>query len=137
MPGGKKREIAEYNDSAFIPSIEWGADLPRAKLITTAMLVEATQALASQARAMKDLDAVLLPDVEDVGEVSVKIAAAVIKQAIKEGVAQDAGLPGTDEELEEWIRMDVDCRVQAAWDSVVDAQTSCSVAFHLSCSKVC
>jgi malate dehydrogenase (oxaloacetate-decarboxylating) len=69
------------------------------------MLVEATKALASQAPAMKDPDAALLPDVKDVGEVSVKIAAAVIKQAIKEGVAQEEDIPETQEDLEEWIRV--------------------------------
>jgi malate dehydrogenase (oxaloacetate-decarboxylating) len=69
------------------------------------MLVEATKALASQAPAMEDSDAALLPDVEDVGEVSVKIAAAVIKQAVKEGVAQEEGIPETEDDLEEWIRV--------------------------------
>jgi malate dehydrogenase (oxaloacetate-decarboxylating) len=105
VKGGKKREIAECNNSVVFPGIGLGTVLSRAKLITTAMLVEATKALASQAPAMKDPDAALLPDVEDVGEVSVKIAAAVIKQAIKEGVAQEEDIPETQEDLEEWIRV--------------------------------
>ena len=33
------------------------------------------------------------------------IAAAVIKQAVKEGVAQEEHIPESDEELEEWIRV--------------------------------
>jgi malate dehydrogenase (oxaloacetate-decarboxylating) len=69
------------------------------------MLVEATKALASQAPAMKDPDAALLPDVEDVREVSVKIAAAVIKQAVKEEVAREEGIPEDDDDLDEWIRV--------------------------------
>jgi len=69
------------------------------------MLVEATKALAAQAPALKDPDAALLPDVEDVREISMKIAAAVIKQAIKEDVAQEEHIPEADEELEEWIRV--------------------------------
>jgi malate dehydrogenase (oxaloacetate-decarboxylating) len=40
-----------------------------------------------------------------VGEVSVKIAAAVIKQAIKEGIAQEEDIPETEEDLEQWIRV--------------------------------
>jgi malate dehydrogenase (oxaloacetate-decarboxylating) len=79
--------------------------LSRAKLVTPAMLVEATKALAAQAPALKDPDAALLPDVEDVREISMKIAAAVIKQAVKEGVAQEEHIPESDEELEEWIRV--------------------------------
>lgn len=105
VKGGKKREIAECNNSVVFPGIGLGAVLTRAKLITSAMLVEATKALASQAPAMKDPDAALLPDVEDVREVSVKIAAAVIKQAVKEDVAQEEGIPDSDEDLEEWIRV--------------------------------
>jgi malate dehydrogenase (oxaloacetate-decarboxylating) len=79
--------------------------LSRAKLVTSAMLVEATKALAAQAPALKDPDAALIPDVEDVREISMKIAAAVIKQAVKEGVAQEEHIPEADEELEEWIRV--------------------------------
>ena len=105
VEGGKKREIAECNNSVVFPGIGLGTVLSRAKLITSAMLVEATKALASQAPAMKDPDAALLPDVEDVREVSVKIAAAVINQAVKEDVAQEEGIPESDEDLEEWIRV--------------------------------
>lgn len=74
------------------------------------MLVEATKALAAQAPALKDPDAGLLPDVVDVREISVKIAAAVVRQAVKEGVAsrEIPGVGGEGESggegLEEWIR---------------------------------
>jgi malate dehydrogenase (oxaloacetate-decarboxylating) len=105
VEGGKRREIAECNNSVVFPSIDLSTVLSRAKLITSAMLVEATKVLASQASAVKDLDAALLPDVEDVREVRFKIAAAVIKQAVKERVAQEEGIPETDEDLEEWIRV--------------------------------
>lgn len=100
---GKKREIAECNNSMTFPGIGLGAVLSRAKLMTSAMLVEATKALAEQAPALKDPDAALLPDVEDVREISIKIAAAVIKQAVKEGVAREEGIPDSDDELHEWI----------------------------------
>lgn len=89
----------------MFPGIGLGAVLSRAKLVTPAMLVEATKALAAQAPALKDPDAALLPDVEDVREISMKIAAAVIKQAVKEGVAQEEHIPESNEELEEWIRV--------------------------------
>jgi malate dehydrogenase (oxaloacetate-decarboxylating) len=102
---GKKREIGECNNAIIYPGTNLGSVLSRAKLVTTAMLVEATKALAAQAPALKDSDAALLPDVEDVREISMKIAAAVIKQAVKEGVAQEENIPESDEELEEWIRV--------------------------------
>jgi malate dehydrogenase (oxaloacetate-decarboxylating) len=46
----------------------------------------------------------LLPDVTDVREISVQIAKNVIKQAVKEELAQEKEIPGNDADLEEWIR---------------------------------
>lgn len=103
--GGKKREIAECNNSTVFPGIGLGAVLSRARLVTSAMLVEATKALAAQAPALQDPDAALLPDVQDVREISVKIAAAVVRQAEKEGMARQEGIPKNDGDLEEWIRV--------------------------------
>ncbi|KAK4949178.1 NAD-dependent malic enzyme, mitochondrial, partial [Elasticomyces elasticus] len=57
------------------------------------------------APALKDPNAGLLPDVTNVRDISVKIAAAVIRQAVEEGLQQQDGIPCGDEgELEEWIR---------------------------------
>lgn len=68
------------------------------------MLVAAVKALAAQAPALKDPDAALLPDVVDVRDISVKIAAAVIKQAMKDDLAQQKEIPTDDAGLAEWIR---------------------------------
>ncbi|KAF2765623.1 hypothetical protein EJ03DRAFT_279624 [Teratosphaeria nubilosa] len=101
---GKARAIAECNNSTTFPGIGLGAVLSRAKLMTPKMLVAAVKALAAQAPALKDPDAGLLPDVQDVREISVKIAAAVVKQAVEDGLAQEKEIPTRDAELEEWIR---------------------------------
>lgn len=101
---GRMREVAECNNSTAFPGIGLGAVLSRAKLMTPAMLVAATKALAAQAPALQDPNAGLLPDVINVREVSVKTAAAVIKQAVKDGLAQEQRIPDNDKELEEWIR---------------------------------
>ncbi|SRR6266516_2256186 len=68
------------------------------------MFFAAVKPLAIQSPALKDLEKGLLPDVVDSPEVSVHIGSAVIKQAIKEGLAQDKDIPTDDGELEEWIR---------------------------------
>ena len=88
----------------MFPGIGLGAVLSRCKLITPSMLVAAVKALAAQAPALKDPDAALLPDVTDVREISVQIAASVIKQAVQEDLAQEHDIPTDDKELEEWIR---------------------------------
>lgn len=68
------------------------------------MLVAAVKAIAAQSPALKDPDKGLVPDINDVREISVHIAKAVIKQAIEEDLATEKDIPGNDEDLEEWIR---------------------------------
>ena len=120
---GTKYEVAECNNSTTFPGIGLGAVLSRTKLMTPALLVAAVKALAAQAPALKDPNAGLLPDVTDVREISVKIAAAVIKKAVEEGLAQTEGIPREDKELDEWIRVQM-------WDAEyrelkkVDAQNA-------------
>ena len=101
---GKKYEVAECNNSTCFPGIGLGCVLSRSKLLNDKMLVSAVKALAGEAPALKDPDKGLLPDVVDVREISVKIASAVIKASVEEGLAQEKGIPEDEGELEEWVR---------------------------------
>ncbi|OCL13171.1 hypothetical protein AOQ84DRAFT_385591 [Glonium stellatum] len=101
---GKNYEVAECNNSVTFPGIGLGAILSRTRLMPPSLLVAAVKALASQAPALKDPSAGLLPDVTDVREISVWIAKAVIKAAVEKGLNQEKGIPSDDTELEEWIR---------------------------------
>lgn len=69
------------------------------------MVVAASKGLAAKAPSMQDPNKPLLPDVEDVRELSVNVAKVVIQTAVEEGIAQEKGIPGDGDELEEWIRM--------------------------------
>jgi malate dehydrogenase (oxaloacetate-decarboxylating) len=60
--------------------------------MTPALLVAAVEALAAAAPVVTGSGSGLLPDVEDVREISVQIARNVIKKAVEDGLA------------EEWIR---------------------------------
>ena len=86
------------------PGIGLGAVLSRTRLMTPPLLVAAVEALASAAPVLNNSGAGLLPDVEDVREISVQIAKNVIKKAVEEGLAQEKGIPTDDADLEEWIR---------------------------------
>ena len=101
---GKKRDIAECNNSTCFPGIGLGCVLSRSKKLSDKMLVGAIKALAAEAPALKDPDGALLPDVVDVRDISVKIARAVIRAAQEEGLEQVQDVPDKDEELDEWIR---------------------------------
>src|SRR5277367_6197026 len=89
---GTTYEVAECNNSTCFPGIGLGCVLSRTKLLSDAMLVAAVKALAAQSPALKNPDKGLLPDVVNVREISVHIARAVIKQAVEEGLATEAGI---------------------------------------------
>lgn len=97
-------EVAECNNSVVFPGIGLGCVLSRAKLLTDGMLVAAVGAVASMSPAKDDPKGALLPDVDVVKEVSVRVARAVIRKAVREGVAREEGIPEQDGELEEWIK---------------------------------
>ena len=107
---GRKYEVAECNNSTCFPGIGLGCILSRARLLSDKMLVAACKTLATQAPALKDPDKGLLPDIVDVREISVKIAASVIRTAVEERLATQEGIPsrdeneGGEEELEKWVR---------------------------------
>jgi malate dehydrogenase (oxaloacetate-decarboxylating) len=86
------------------PGIGLGAILCHIKLVTPSILVAATKAVAAVSPILEDERGGLLPDVENVRAVSVEIAAAVIKTAIKEGLSQEDDIPEDDEVLRDWIR---------------------------------
>ncbi|KAI1827821.1 malic enzyme [Xylaria intraflava] len=97
-------EVAECNNSVVFPGIGLGAVLSRAKRITDKMLVAAVRGVADLSPALQDDTAPLLPGVETVRAVSVRVAREVIKAAVTEHVATEPHIPDADGELEEWIR---------------------------------
>jgi len=101
---GKTYEIAECNNSVVFPGIGLGAILSGTRIMTPKMLVAATRAVAEQAPILKNPYAGLLPDIDIVREVSVSIAKAVIKAALKDGLARTEDIPEDDAVLGDWIR---------------------------------
>ncbi|KAH7313444.1 hypothetical protein B0I35DRAFT_435197 [Stachybotrys elegans] len=97
-------EIAECNNSVVFPGIGLGCVLSRARLLTDRMLVAAVQSAAALSPALENPTAPLLPDVEVVRDVSLRVARDVIRAAVSEGVATEKDIPEEDSDLEEWIR---------------------------------
>ncbi|KAI1872153.1 uncharacterized protein JN550_004356 [Neoarthrinium moseri] len=103
---GKEIEIkaAECNNSVVFPGIGLGSVLCRASKVTDKMLVAAVQGVADMSPALKDETAPLVPGVDNVREVSVRIAREVIQAAIEEGVATEKDIPTEKEDLDDWIK---------------------------------
>ncbi|KAF3913879.1 hypothetical protein ABW21_db0203979 [Orbilia brochopaga] len=108
---GRKYVVAECNNAIVYPGIGLGCVLSRASTLTDAMLISAVHALAALSPALEDADNGLLPDVADVRRISVTVACAVIKKAVKDGFATAPGIPADDDELEAWVKRQM-------WDPV-------------------
>lgn len=104
-------EAAECNNSVVFPGIGLGAVLCRANRVTDKMLVAAVTGVSDMSPALKDPRAPLVPGVDNVRAVSVRIAREVIQAAVDEGVATEKDIPKDDKELDEWIK-------EQMWDPV-------------------
>ncbi len=104
-------EVGECNNSVVFPGIGLGGVLCRARLVTDNMLIAAVSGVAELSPALKDGTAPLVPGVDVVRQVSVRVARRVIQAAIEEGVTTEQGIPEAEEELDEWIR-------EQMWDPV-------------------
>ncbi len=106
---GKMRAIGQGNNAFIFPGLGFGALLIEARKITDGMVAEAANALAEVTIERYGAAGLIYPPVEDLAEVSVRVAARVAMRAIDEGVAQVSDLPTTDiAELEKRAR-------QLAW----------------------
>ncbi|KXX76801.1 NAD-dependent malic enzyme, mitochondrial [Madurella mycetomatis] len=103
--------VAECNNSVVFPGIGLGAVLSRAKLVTDKMLIAAVSGVAELSPALHDSTAPLLPGVDVVRRVSVRVARKVVQAAVAGGVATETGIPQDEDELDEWIR-------EQMWDPV-------------------
>lgn len=90
---GKKIRIAQSNNAFAFPGIGLGAIAVKAKHISDDMLWAATEALSNCSPVHEDPSEPLLPRLSHAKQTSEKIAIAVAKQAIEEGLSE---IPFTD-----------------------------------------
>ncbi|OCP57465.1 malate dehydrogenase [Vibrio parahaemolyticus] len=104
---GRTYPIAQCNNSYIFPGIGLGVLAVNAKRVTDEMLMESSRALATCSPLAINGRSALLPPLEEIHLVSKKIAFAVAKKAIEQGVALEI----TDEALNDAID-------QAFWQPV-------------------
>lgn len=100
---GKEYEVAECNNCHVYPGIGLACVLSRTKLMTNEMIVAAAQGLAELSPALQDSEKSLLPDLENVWETSIHVAARVIQQCVKEKLNRVENIPTDEKELKQWI----------------------------------
>lgn len=84
---GKKFRVDQTNNSYIFPGVGLGLISVKASKATNKIFMVAANALASCSPTKINSDANLLPPFTDIREVSLKVALAVAKEAITEGVA--------------------------------------------------
>lgn len=87
---GKTHHVAQCNNSYIFPGMGLGVLAAGARRVTDGMFMAAAEALATLSPAKSDRSASLLPDVEDIRQVSKAIAFAVGQQAQLDGVAPNS-----------------------------------------------
>ncbi|KMO14882.1 malate dehydrogenase [Methylobacterium platani JCM 14648] len=85
--GDRLKRIDQTNNSYVFPGIGLGAMSVKARRISDGMLMAAARALASVSPTSSDKDGNLLPPVNELRQVSLRVAEAVARQAIAEGLA--------------------------------------------------
>ncbi|MDV7103396.1 NAD-dependent malic enzyme [Vibrio sp. TH_r3] len=98
--GTKTYPIAQCNNSYIFPGIGLGVLAARARRVTDEMLMASSRALAECSPLAINGSGPLLPPLEDIREVSVKIAFAVAKKAMEQGVASQR----TDDRIRQKIQ---------------------------------
>ena len=96
---GSVYPIAQSNNSYIFPGMGLGILAVKARRVSDDMFMAASIALSKCSPALADPRAALLPSLEDIREVSYKIALAVARQAQQEGLAEQT----TADELEQLI----------------------------------
>ena len=96
---GRVYPIVQCNNSYIFPGIGLGVIAGKARLISDEMLMAASNALADASPMVNDPNGELLPPLTEIGNLSRKIAFAVAKVAMEQGLA----LPIPDELLQERI----------------------------------
>jgi malate dehydrogenase (oxaloacetate-decarboxylating) len=99
VQGGRRFPIAQCNNSYIFPGLGQGVIASGARRVTDAMFLAAARALASASPAWTDPTQPLLPPLDQIVSVSLRVAAAVAEEAQAEGLTA----PASAEELERTI----------------------------------
>jgi len=98
--GGRLRKIDQTNNCYIFPGLGLALIAMKAHSVSDSLLMAAARALAGCSPAGDNADACLLPPLKDIREVSLKVALAVAKEILAEGLT-DVSAP---EDLEGYLR---------------------------------
>jgi malate dehydrogenase (oxaloacetate-decarboxylating) len=100
--GDQDVPVGQGNNAFIFPGVGFGAILADASEITDAMVLEAAYALADYTREKHAAAGLLYPPVDELREVSLVVAARVLRRAFEDGVARTTKV--TPEDAAEYVR---------------------------------
>jgi malate dehydrogenase (oxaloacetate-decarboxylating) len=95
--GAKTLAIGQGNNAFVFPGLGFGSILAGAQSITDAMVLESAYALADYTKEKHGGEEAVYPPVSELREASVRVAARVLAQARKDGVARHPWPQGSEE----------------------------------------
>jgi malic enzyme len=96
---GKRHRIGQGNNAFIFPGVGLGISAAGVTRVTDTMFLEAARALASKVTE-KDLEeTAVYPELSRIRECSLSVACATVRQAVKEGYADEELLEGLEENL--------------------------------------
>ncbi|XP_028769662.1 NAD-dependent malic enzyme 2, mitochondrial-like [Neltuma alba] len=111
LANGKVGHVNQANNMYLFPGIGLGALLSGARLITDGMLQAASECLASYMTEEEVLKGILYPSINSIRNVTAEVGAAVLREAVAEGLAEGRGEIGfkelslmSKEETVEYVR---------------------------------
>ncbi|MBK8753686.1 MAG: NAD-dependent malic enzyme [Candidatus Competibacteraceae bacterium] len=99
---GQVHHVGQGNNAFIFPGLGFGTILAECREVTDGMVLEAAYALAEYTTAAHLQSGRIYPPVSELREVSIRVGARVIEQALKEGVAGKTELAGRD--LDTYLR---------------------------------
>lgn len=99
MYNGKRHRIGQGNNAFIFPGVGLGISAARIARVTDSMFLEAARALASKVTEADLEETAVYPELTRIRECSLAVACATVRQAVKEGYADEEILEGLEENL--------------------------------------
>ncbi|HWR16315.1 MAG TPA: NAD-dependent malic enzyme [Terriglobales bacterium] len=96
---GKRYRIGQGNNSFIFPGVGLGISAARITRVTDSMFLEAARALAEKVTEEDLAETAVYPQLSRIRECSLAVACATVRQAVKEGYADEDILEGLEDNL--------------------------------------
>lgn len=99
--GGRHYRIGQGNNAFIFPGVGLGLTVSRARRVTDAMFLAAARALAAKVNSADIEEGAVYPSLTRIRECSRAVACATVRQAVKEGLADDEIMENLEQKIQQ------------------------------------